>query len=214
MKRRLLIIAVFLLLGAVVNVAVAWGLAAWAPITGQTSYWAPTPGQTSSDAPRTHGRHLVSWFGVGTNGLTHRVFSLAEWTERTIEFSFTGRAGLPTRCLRGRYRDHVEQGKWTTDHAEVWPLCASFGVPHPQRSFAPPWRRTGLGFVPLRPIWPGFAVNTIFYAAILWPLICGPVALRRFLRVRRGLCPKCAYPMGESSVCTECGGALAKRAVA
>ncbi len=33
MKRRLLIIAVFLLLGAVVNVAVAWGCAAQAPPT-------------------------------------------------------------------------------------------------------------------------------------------------------------------------------------
>ena len=44
-------------------------------------------------------------------------------------------------------------------------------------------------------------------------LIPGPFVLRRFLRVRRGLCPKCAYPMGESSVCTECGKPLAKRAV-
>ncbi len=60
----------------------------------------------------------------------------------------------------------------------------------------------------------GFTINTLFYAAIFWLLIPGPFALRRFQRVRRGLCPKCAYPMGESSVCTECGGALAKRAVA
>ncbi len=60
----------------------------------------------------------------------------------------------------------------------------------------------------LRPFWPGFAVNTIFYAATLWSLLLGAFALRRFLRVRRGLCPKCAYPMGESSVCTECGKAL------
>ena len=36
-------------------------------------------------------------------------------------------------------------------------------------------------------------------------------ALRRVLRVRRGLCPKCAYPMGESAVCSECGQALPKR---
>ncbi len=60
----------------------------------------------------------------------------------------------------------------------------------------------------LRPIIPGFAVNTLFYAAILWLLIAGPFALRRFLRVRRGRCPKCAYPAGESSVCSECGKAL------
>ena len=49
--------------------------------------------------------------------------------------------------------------------------------------------------------------------AILWLLIPGPFALRRFLRLRRGLCPKCAYPMGESPVCSECGKALPKRAV-
>ncbi len=67
-------------------------------------------------------------------------------------------------------------------------------------------------FLPLRPLWPGFAVNTIFYATILWLLIPGPFILRRFLRLRRGLCPKCAYPMGESAVCTDCGGELPKRA--
>ncbi len=64
--------------------------------------------------------------------------------------------------------------------------------------------------LPLRPTWPGFAINTLFYAAILW-LLPGSFALRRFLRVKRGLCPKCAYPMGESSVCTECGRALPHR---
>ncbi len=62
--------------------------------------------------------------------------------------------------------------------------------------------------LPLGMIWPGFAVNTLLYAAVLWLLVPGPFALRRFLRVRRGLCPKCAYPMGESSVCTECGREL------
>ena len=62
--------------------------------------------------------------------------------------------------------------------------------------------------LPVRPIWPGFAINTIFYATLLWLVIPGPFALRRFLRVRRGLCPKCAYPMGESAVCSECGKPL------
>ena len=59
--------------------------------------------------------------------------------------------------------------------------------------------------LPLRPLWPGFAVNTLFYAAVLWLLIPGPFVLRRFIRARRGRCPKCAYPMGESAVCSECG---------
>ncbi len=79
------------------------------------------------------------------------------------------------------------------------------------RDPSPPTYDSGV-MVPIRPVRPGFALNTIFYATLLWLLIPGPFALRRFLRVRRGLCPKCAYPMGESSVCTECGGALPKRA--
>ncbi len=68
--------------------------------------------------------------------------------------------------------------------------------------------------IPYRPIWRGFVVNTLLYATILWLLIHGPFGVRRFrgfLRMKRGLCPKCAYPMGESTVCTECGCALPKR---
>jgi len=59
---------------------------------------------------------------------------------------------------------------------------------------------------------PGLALNTLHTAAIAaigWLLIYGPLALsrliRRFIRTRRGLCPACAYPRGESDVCSECG---------
>jgi hypothetical protein len=58
------------------------------------------------------------------------------------------------------------------------------------------------------PLWPGFAINTIFYAAILWMLFAAPFALRRRRRIKRGLCPKCAYPVGARDVCTECGASL------
>ena len=67
--------------------------------------------------------------------------------------------------------------------------------------------------LPLRPLWFTFAINSILYALILSPLMCSPFALRRFVRVRRGLCPKCAYPMGESGVCRECGGDALKRRI-
>jgi hypothetical protein len=63
--------------------------------------------------------------------------------------------------------------------------------------------------LPLRPIWPGFAINTLLYAGILWPLFAAPFALRRRRRIKRGLCPACAYPVGASEVCTECGAAVA-----
>jgi hypothetical protein len=59
--------------------------------------------------------------------------------------------------------------------------------------------------LPLRLIWPGFAINTVFYAAILWMLFAAPFSIRRWRRIKRGLCPACAYPVGASDVCTECG---------
>ncbi len=76
---------------------------------------------------------------------------------------------------------------------------------------APPGKQQFQLAFPAHPIWPAFIANTLFYAAILWLLIYGLSVLRRLLRLRRGLCPKCAYPMGESSVCTECGVTLPHR---
>ena len=64
--------------------------------------------------------------------------------------------------------------------------------------------------LPLGLIVPGFALNTLFYATVLGLLIPCPLALRRFTRRRRGLCPACGYPMGESDVCTECGSPLVR----
>ena len=61
--------------------------------------------------------------------------------------------------------------------------------------------------LPLRPIWPGFAINTLFYAAIIWLLTFGPFAARRFFRNKRGHCIKCGYDLRGTSggVCPECG---------
>ena len=62
--------------------------------------------------------------------------------------------------------------------------------------------------LPLLPMWPGFAVNTLFYAIILWLLIPGPFVLRRLIRIRRGRCPKCGYDLrgDHDGGCPECGG--------
>lgn len=62
--------------------------------------------------------------------------------------------------------------------------------------------------VPLKPIWPGFAVNTLFYATILWLIFFAPGAIRRMFRRRRHQCPACGYPIGVSPMCTECGKPL------
>jgi len=62
--------------------------------------------------------------------------------------------------------------------------------------------------LPIDPIWPGFAINTVFYAVILWLIFAAPLALRRRRRTKRGLCPKCAYDLRgtpQATACPECG---------
>ena len=65
--------------------------------------------------------------------------------------------------------------------------------------------------IPYRVYWPGFALNTIFYAAIAWALFALPFAIRRRRRIKRGLCVRCAYPVGVGNKCTECGAAMEPR---
>jgi hypothetical protein len=64
--------------------------------------------------------------------------------------------------------------------------------------------------IPLRLAWPGFAINTIFYAAIVWMLFAVPGAIRRLrggVRRKRGQCAACGYSLREnaSDKCPECG---------
>lgn len=65
--------------------------------------------------------------------------------------------------------------------------------------------------LPLRPIWPSFAVNTAFYAVVIGTLFIAPIAMRRMRRRARGLCPRCAYDLRgrspQSRACPECGAA-------
>ena len=63
-------------------------------------------------------------------------------------------------------------------------------------------------YFPSRPIWRGFVANTFILGVLLWFAVALPGTVRRLLRRSRALCPACAYPMGVSEVCTECGARL------
>ena len=182
--------AAFLLAGSVVNVAVAWACAAWSPYKDvwhlNRRYW---PG--SGPIYRSGKREV----GVGIER------SLVTYSNADVILTYLFRTstGWPCLALTGEVGGYdkgsgiVLKNKW-------------FGGPVNRGGF--PMTALGAAVLPLLPVWPGFTVNTLFYAAILWLLTCGPFALRRFIRRRRGLCPACAYPVGESDVCTECGKPL------
>ena len=150
------------------------------------------------------------------------VEKFAEWAERELQekHSIEG-----TRTGLGRYVVFHESG---------WPTLAMSSIRYELTAYVPlglgggrryqlldqgiPLRTSQLHLVlmgpkqlPLRLIWPGFAINTVFYAAILWLLFAAPFALRRRRRIKRGLCPACAYPVSDSPVCTECGRPVPKR---
>ncbi len=62
--------------------------------------------------------------------------------------------------------------------------------------------------LPLAIIVPGFAANTLFYAA--------PFATRRLIRRKRGHCIKCGYDIrhADHDACPECGAVGGQAAAA
>jgi hypothetical protein len=224
---------VWLVLGAIVNVAVAWALAVTLnfavssnrEVTGEV-FAAEEAWSVSRDA-RVGGVHVM-WLktrpGFEGDPLGPSPGELMpSW------------ATSPPPMPAGRTTE-----MWMFD-ARGWPMlalaCQSVGVHEPSNggwiepatqggimTGLPPFAfSTGGGLdrvLPFRPIWPGFAINTVLYAAALWLLFAGPFALRRWRRIKRGLCPKCGYdlrgsphpnplPEGDGEkVCPECGAAV------
>ena len=226
MNRWLLRICVFLLLGAIVNVAVAWGLANWTfPRYFSDILWLDLGGD------RLCAGYVGSGLGSGS------IHWAQDYSRSYIE-SLPNPLPLKTTIappawsrfhdcespLSGEISAYIEEGRG-------WPMISlSYGTSFANDSSLKQIRRPlvvdGIAMgvrpprqvrygpvpkaLPLQPIWPGFAINTVFYAALFWLLFAAPFALRRRRRIRRGLCPKCAYPVGDSPVCTECGAAVTR----
>ena len=221
MKRCLLVSAIFLLAGAVANVAVAWGC--W---LGSDRVPDATLGAMRF-LPDTEALRIAEDLGfspqispdgfpiVAASGMTIRcgfdtTLDLVQISQfETLEQTYVGtvsdlspqiasfshvaarrvQAGWPTQTMRG-YEITV-----TDDEAGGGVASLAFVV----REGVPPF--------PLLPIWPAFAVSSLQYGGVLWLMICGPFVPRRVIRAiraKRGRCPKCAYPVGASAVCSEC----------
>ena len=199
MRRHLIAAAIFLLTGAVVNVAVAWCLAVSVnPLLGER------------EDSRTDNGVMCRLNRAGVAVTTmHRVRDTNQVAEKGVEparVPVVAAAGWPLICSRYEYSFLVGGVSPIEDGLELgldpWSGPSPFGAGF--------WPRA----LPLRPIWSGLAINTLSYAVLFWLLIAVLSALRRFVRARRGLCPNCAYPIRESAVCSECGQALPQCAVA
>lgn len=93
----------------------------------------------------------------------------------------------------------------------TWRMHYHRGVPWPQSVALP--NAGGARFnLPLKPVWPQFALNVLFWAAAPVGLLRACRWQRRHRRVGRGQCPGCGYPIGAAGVCSECGALLPIRA--
>ncbi len=117
-------------------------------------------------------------------------------------------AGWPLPALRGCDVRRLDLRDWTLgpgrlrrpvmplERHEILPIDARLGTHKIEFN------------LPIGPVWTGIAFDTALYTCATWLLVRLPGALRRVVRSRRGLCPTCAYRVGVSSVCTECGSLL------
>jgi len=216
-----------LLLGAAINVAVAWGCAMYAVgdeimyLSADDSHWrdpahwTPAERRWRSMLPARVEAHEVERIQELLGfGLRRTEFHTPrrEWLEISI-FGSMGEAKF-ARLLVG-WPDFALSCDQFLDEQSADPVA---GAPYryfhaliieTDSTYWPPSYRV----FPYWPTFPGFAINTLFYAAICWGLFAIPVALRRRRRINRGLCPSCAYPIGASEVCTECGRALGHRRI-
>jgi hypothetical protein len=186
MRRCALRIVALLTLGAIVNIAVAWGC-------GFIRHTGCQP------KLRTEGNDLLWWRANAPTG-----FDLEEMFDRFTGFGHEY-AQWPLRHVAPFSRFVVGRAR------SGWPVLSMeyslWEDAEPNRvvsRYAWLLQRNGRA-LGSRPLWPGFVINTVFYAVLLWLLFAAPFALRRRRRIKRSLCPACAYPVGASDVCTECG---------
>ena len=214
MRRWAIRIVVFLLIGAIVNVAVAWGLALWTRVSkfSDVPQVVAVTGRAESISVRRHRGLGAVRIAVATpvaNPPDTTQPMLESWIDpmlvpasapsvRWFASIFDAR-GLPTVCLYSR----IDYGQQPTTLRGI--VRTERGISFGRKPESMDVQYEGLAAeLPIGPVWSGLIFNTLFYAAILG-LPFFAFALRRWRRIQRGLCPKCAYPVGTSDVCTECG---------
>ncbi len=227
MRCRLTRIILFLVLGAIVNVAVAWGCAMQLPpdlgspdsVQASTEHTEVTlrrqfgDVRIAADVRKIYAMHFmaVSWNELAEALPWGSPFRDPAWVDEEV-----------------RSRLGAREGQFF-EHLHGWPMLSMHGratmIFPPNTAAAPPhvqWEglyeivplTNEYRLLPLRPIWPGVLFNTCLYAAMLAFLVYAPGSIRRTLRRRRGQCVTCGYdrrgnPCGS---CPECGRDVASEA--
>ena len=228
MKRRALKLLLFLLAGAIINIAVAWWCAVRpSPIdfSWQQEVYQLANGHSLLVFTRQFGDLGVHFseprdrFRSATNvELPEFERLLPSWSQyRAVrQFSNPDDISAPTLSQQANGWPLLSMRFWTIIRLSTNPINVTSDdhglLSLPIEATSPNGRRAR---VPLIPIWPGFAINTIFYAALLWVLFAVPVKVRRWRRIKRAQCASCGYSLrGTPHIekCPECGATLKQKA--
>ncbi len=218
MKRWITRLVVLLLLGAIVNVAVAWACVVL------------LIGRTESNLEVHEGRDgsKEAWSVTRAWGFEHvqATFLFDGWFSRGIDVEARPRHDWST--MRSGSQDQVDRlvdAEVWAEAAAGWPfLCLGYrvsllgsndqalaieyywGLPIKRETEIPFPDNIGL-VLPLRPIPWGFFADASIYTLLCFVLWRGSAFACRAWRYHRGRCPRCAYNLrsGFSAGCPECG---------
>ena len=221
MKRRLTKLVVFLVLGAIVNVAVAWWCELSTTITltigrinldQEEAVWPKYLLDANWLPPVVAYRDKVEGVGVRFTEMRSFPRSYAELSSLGSDELFllgVVECGWPFRSLEVHWHavfgPHQEARMSETLARAGWYR----GLTPPD--FVPVYGPRGAHSLPVVPIASGFAINTVLYASALWIVFGAPLTIhsvvRRYRRRKRGHCIKCGYDLRGTSGggCPECG---------
>lgn len=214
-------IALCLVLGAVINVGVAWGCAAWSPRTVSTyTLLDQIFGVRAGPPPWARGAEMVmggdlpdrggfgfeewnSWWGARwlSSDDPKQVWPTHDYSRTASGSVRTTGVGWPMLALRSE--------SWSDSATSLVDVgLIRGGIPiGPVGQYAIDRRK-----LPIMPIWFGFLVNTLLYGALMMTPFA-PGAIMRCRRVCRGRCRGCGYDVAGLAVCPECGSSQRHQAI-
>lgn len=199
--------ALFLLLGAITTVLIAWTFALFGSV-GRTQFSSNAKGVQPLAWPVRMSNHWPAH-----SGATESARARGIWVDRAGAVDDGGRRftlflfryGWPWPTMRYRWQSISDA---SGEPAIDWsPFIA---LPQWLEEFSSGFATTfpAKRVLPLVPNWPDFAFSTIALAAIFWIILRLRRTVRASLRKHRRQCLACGYPIGDNAVCTECGQPL------
>lgn len=217
----------FILVGTMVNLALAWALAAWLSITDSIAlpnrpaflgvegslcwnlWWVQRPGAAryvgflkQDCPPHAESPHVPEWTALAKDP------HLIPAVQRDSNLAVVDDArGLPFLALRCRFLVHIEPGLKLR-------AVVKNGIPVESNNwFTPLSGKKDLSrfalyprALPCSPIWSGLIVNSILYGLFALLIVRGPRYVRTLSRLRRSRCVECGYDLkGLDGGCPECG---------